>query len=99
MGLAVKVRESLLPFNGTIVGFFILMERMTRFTNLSSSFCGSYKKEYFIPFNTGFERNIYLAFGKCAFFLAVIEQINIRCSFINTASCDELHALYRFVLT
>ena len=35
---------------------------------------------------------------KCAFFFAVIEQINIRRTFINTASCDEQHALYRIVL-
>ena len=34
-----------------------------------------------------------------AFFFAVIQQINIRCSLINTASCDEQHALYRIVLT
>ena len=32
-------------------------------------------------------------------FFAVIEQINIRCSFINTVSCDEQHGLYRIVLT
>ena len=31
-------------------------------------------------------------------FFAVIEQINIRCTFINTASFDEQHALYRIVL-
>ena len=37
--------------------------------------------------------------GKCPFFFAVIEQINIRCTFINTASCDEQHALHRIVLT
>ena len=37
--------------------------------------------------------------GKCAFFFAVIEQINIRCTFINTVSCDEQHGLYRIVLT
>ena len=36
---------------------------------------------------------------KCAFFFAVIEQINIRCTFINTVSCDEQHGLYRIVLT
>ena len=29
---------------------------------------------------------------------AVIEQINVRCTFINTASCDEHHALYRIIL-
>ena len=37
-----------------------------------------------------------------AFFFAVIEQINImciRCTFINTVSCDEQHGLYRIVLT
>ena len=27
------------------------------------------------------------------------EQINVRCTFTNTASCDEQHALYRIVLT
>ena len=37
--------------------------------------------------------------GKCAFFFAVIEQINIRCTFLNTLSCDEQHGLYRIVLT
>ena len=26
-------------------------------------------------------------------------NINIRCTFINIASCDEQHALYRIVLT
>ena len=31
-------------------------------------------------------------------YFAVIEQINIRYTFINTASCDEQHALYRIVL-
>ena len=35
----------------------------------------------------------------CIFFFAVIEQINVRCTLINTASCDEQHALYRIVLT
>ena len=34
----------------------------------------------------------------CIFF-AVIEQMDIRCTFINTASCDEQHTLYRIVLT
>ena len=33
------------------------------------------------------------------FFFAVIEQINITCTFINTVSCDEQHGLYRIVLT
>ena len=37
--------------------------------------------------------------GKCAFFFAVIEQINTECTFINTASRDEQHVLYRLVLT
>ena len=37
--------------------------------------------------------------GKCAFFFAVIEQISIRCTFINTVSYDEQHGLYRIVLT
>ena len=37
--------------------------------------------------------------GECTFFFAVIEQIIIRCTFVNTASCDEQHALYRIVLT
>ena len=32
-------------------------------------------------------------------FLAVIEQINIRCTFINAVSCDEQHGLHRIVLT
>ena len=32
-------------------------------------------------------------------FFAVIEQINVRCTSINTASCDEQQALYRIVLT
>ena len=32
-------------------------------------------------------------------FFAVIEQMNIRCIFINTVSCDEQHGLYRIVLT
>ena len=36
---------------------------------------------------------------KCAFFFAVIEQIYTKCTFINTASRDEQHALYRIVLT
>ena len=36
---------------------------------------------------------------KCEFFFAVIEQINVKCTFINTASCYEQHALYRIVLT
>ena len=31
-------------------------------------------------------------------FFAVIEQINITCTFINTVSCDEQHALYRIAL-
>ena len=30
---------------------------------------------------------------------AVIEQINIRYTFVNTVSCDEQHGLYRIVLT
>ena len=30
---------------------------------------------------------------------AVIEEINIRCTFINTASCAEQHALYRIAST
>ena len=30
---------------------------------------------------------------------AVIEQINIRCTFINTVSCEEQHGLYKIVLT
>ena len=33
------------------------------------------------------------------FFFAVVEQINIRCTFINTVSCEEQHGLYRIVLT
>ena len=33
------------------------------------------------------------------FVFAVIEQINIRCTFINKVSCDEQHGLYRIVLT
>ena len=33
------------------------------------------------------------------FSLLVIEQINVSCTFINIASCDEQHALYRIVLT
>ena len=33
------------------------------------------------------------------FSLQLFEQINVRCTFINTASCDEQHALYRIVLT
>ena len=32
-------------------------------------------------------------------FFSVIEQINVGCTFINTASCDKQHALYRIVLT
>ena len=32
-------------------------------------------------------------------FFAVIEQIYIRCTFINTVSCDEQHGYYRIVLT
>ena len=33
---------------------------------------------------------------KCPFFFAVIEQMDIRCTFINIASCDE-QQLYRLV--
>ena len=33
------------------------------------------------------------------FFSEIIEQINIRCTFINTASCDDQHSLYRIVST
>ena len=36
---------------------------------------------------------------KMSIFFAVIEQINIRCTFMNTASCGKQHALYRIVLT
>ena len=36
---------------------------------------------------------------KMCFFFAVIEQINIRCTFINTVSCDEQHGFYRIVLS
>ena len=36
--------------------------------------------------------------GKWAFFFVAIEQINIRCTFISTASCDEQHGLYRIIL-
>ena len=28
-----------------------------------------------------------------------LQLIDIRCTFINTASCDEQHSLYRIVLT
>ena len=37
--------------------------------------------------------------GKFEFFFAVIEQINVKCTFINTASCDKQHALYKIVFT
>ena len=37
--------------------------------------------------------------ARAADFFAVIEQINIRCTFINTVSCDEQHGLYRIVLS
>ena len=36
---------------------------------------------------------------KMYFFFAVIEQINMRCTFLNTASCNKQHTLYRIVLT
>ena len=33
------------------------------------------------------------------FSLQLLKKINIRCTFINTVSCDEQHGLYRIVLT